>query len=70
MPTRLAVGLGLESGPVIPLPEPLRPVRISSDFGSPASGLRKEAGFRLQRQKKINFVSLCQISNEISHVND
>jgi hypothetical protein len=54
MPARLAVGLGLESGPVIPLPEPLRPVLklffISRILGlpRPASGRKPDLGCNAQ----------------------
>lgn len=48
-PTRLADGLGLESGLNAQLPAVLRPVpEIFRETGSPACGLRKEAAVRLR----------------------
>src|ERR1019366_9535755 len=71
LPARLAVGLGLESRLETGSPASFAPSSSClEEFGSPAPGLRKEAGFRLQRRKKNIFVSLCQISNEISRASD
>ena len=54
LPTRLADGLGLESGLEILLPDLLRPVLgIAEESGSPASSLRKEAGIRRQLSKSL-----------------
>jgi hypothetical protein len=66
MPAGLADGLGLESGlgsrcraPFAPSPNRFE------DFGSPASGLRKEAGFRLQRREEITSAAFCQIRHDL-----
>jgi hypothetical protein len=49
LPAELADGLGLESGLGAGYPGPFAPSsNCFEEFGSPASGLRKEAGFRLQ----------------------
>src|ERR1043165_2305672 len=47
LPARLAVGLGLESGLEISCLTSCAPSH-RWEFGSPASGFRKEAGLRLQ----------------------
>jgi hypothetical protein len=52
LPARLADGLGLESGLGLRYRAPFAPSSSClEEFGSPASGFRKEAGFRLQWQE-------------------
>jgi len=66
MPARLAVGLGLESGLETGCPVSFAPSSSClKDFGSPASGLRKETGLRLQRHQLNTTADLCQIKPDL-----
>jgi len=66
MPARLADGLGLESGLGSRYRAPFAPSSSRlEEFGSPASGFRKEVGFRLQRQELNTSAALCQIQPDL-----
>jgi len=67
LPTRLAVGLGLESGLETGCPVSFAPSSSClEDFGSPASGFRKEARLRLQRRKLIIAAAVCQSVSKLT----
>ena len=66
MPTRLADGLGLESGLGSRYRAPFAPSsNCLEEFGSPASGLRKEAGFRLQQREENTAAAFCQVRPDL-----